>query len=228
VSAAAIVADPLQKGHQTFVGVDDRVHAADPLLNLRAADPRRAWEHKALKRLRPLRPLLPGSLAVACDAIFAGDDRSSSIAFQDFFKVYPMSLVAVAGPTGVAGLAGRVWVVEPGIDPAGVAAVCERFASFASCAGCDVVIVCDVGAITHPDVATLSLLTRLQLTARRSGRGIQLHRAQSRLIELIHLCGLGAVLPLYRASPLELGGQPKQGEEPVHIKEVVDPLDPSG
>jgi len=142
-----------------------------------------------------------------------------------------MSLPAIEGPTDVAGSAECVWVVEPGIDHAGIPAVCERFASFAessaACPGaCETVIVCDVGAITDPDLATLSLLARLQLTARRFGRGIQLHRAQDRLIELILFSGLGAVLPLRSESVRELRWEAEQGEEPVHVEEVVESLDP--
>ena len=139
-----------------------------------------------------------------------------------------------------------MWVVEPGIDQAGIAAACERFASFALSLAAGAVIICDVGAIAQPDPATLSLLARMQLTARRHGHGMQLHRAQRRLIELILFAGLNSVLPLYdRAgeagaaagrrgppqgggSALERGREAEQREEPVHVEEVVDPLDPSG
>jgi ABC-type transporter Mla MlaB component len=135
----------------------------------------------------------------------------------------------------------RVWVVEPGVGPAGIAAACERFAAFAACltpraspdaedsAAHTAVIVCDVGGITEPDLATVALLARMQLTARRLGRGIHLHRAQPRLVALILFTGLGAVLPLCSSGlVLQLGRQSEQREEPVHVEEVVDPLDPSG
>lgn len=126
----------------------------------------------------------------------------------------------------MAGFGERVWVVEPGVvDPAAIAGLCERFAAFAR-AGTGRVIICDVGAITDPDLATLSLLARLQMTARRLGCGIQLHRAQRRLIELILFSGLGGVLPLYCGLTLEPHREAEQGEEPLDIEEVVDPLDP--
>jgi ABC-type transporter Mla MlaB component len=129
----------------------------------------------------------------------------------------------------VAGVAERVWVVRPGIDRAGIEAVCEHFASFAaSLAPGEPTIICDVGEITHPDLVTLSLLARLQLTARRLGRGIQLHRAHDRLIELIVLSGLAAVLSLRCESAGEPQWQAEQGEEPVHVEEVVERLDPPG
>ncbi|HEX6685648.1 MAG TPA: STAS domain-containing protein [Candidatus Limnocylindrales bacterium] len=121
----------------------------------------------------------------------------------------------------------QVWVVEPGIDPAGIPGLCERFAAFvAECDG--EVVVCDVGALARPDAVALSALARMQLTARRLGRGIQLHRAQRRLIELIGFAGLGGVLPLYSGLVLELGREAEQREQPVHVEEVVDPLDPPG
>jgi STAS domain len=126
----------------------------------------------------------------------------------------------------VVGFGERVWVVESGVDAARIAGHCERFAAFAATGTDREVIVCDVGAIIHPDLAALSLLARLQLIARRHGRGIQLYRAQHRLIELILFAGLGGVLPLYRGLALELHGQAEQGEEPLDIEEVVDPLDP--
>ncbi|HZM79544.1 MAG TPA: STAS domain-containing protein [Candidatus Limnocylindrales bacterium] len=139
-----------------------------------------------------------------------------------------MSLFAIHGPTGVTGMVNRVWVVEPGIDHAGIAAACERFVSFMGDVPGDSVIICDVGAITRPDLATLALLARMQLTARRLGSGIRLHRAQDRLVELILFSGLGGVLPLSSELVRELGREAEQGEEPVHVEEVVDPLDPSG
>lgn len=155
-----------------------------------------------------------------------------------------MSLPRIAGHSRVAVFAQRVWVVEAGIDHAGIGAACERFAAFVGSFASGPVIVCDVGAIAHPDLATVSLLARMQLTARRHGRGIQLHRAQRSLIDLILLAGLDAVLPLYaeQSSPavgrrgpprasgsaLELGRQAEQREEPVDVEEVVDGLDPSG
>jgi ABC-type transporter Mla MlaB component len=125
----------------------------------------------------------------------------------------------------MAGFAERVWVVQPGVDHAGIAVVCESFASFASSEQ-DRIIVCDVGAITDPDLATVSLLARMQLTARRLGGAIRLHRAQPRLVELILFSGLAAVLPLAADLSLELGRQAEQREEPVHVEEVVEPFDP--
>lgn len=140
-----------------------------------------------------------------------------------------MSLPVIAGL--ICMRAERVWVVGPGIDHAGIAAACESFASFAECPGGDRLILCDVSAVAHPDLAIVALLARLQLTARRLGRGILLHRAQPRLVEMILFSGLGGVLPLSSGLPsgltLEPGWEAEQREQPVHVEEVVDPLDPA-
>jgi hypothetical protein len=127
----------------------------------------------------------------------------------------------------MAGFAERVWVVEPGIDRAGIAAVCERFASFAAADPAQPLIICDVGAVTDPDLVILSMLARMQLTARRLGCTIRLRRAQPRLTGLILFSGLGAVLPICSGLPLEAGWEAEQGEQPVHVEEVVDPPDPA-
>lgn len=64
-------------------------------------------------------------------------------------------------------------------------------------------VVCDVGEISHPNAATIEVLARLQLTARRLGGGIRLHNANQRLCELLVLTGLDAVLPAHRATPID-------------------------
>lgn len=68
------------------------------------------------------------------------------------------------------------------------------------------VVVCDVGELRHPDCATVDELARLQLTARRHGRGIVLRRAAPELRELIGLCGLADVLAIVSDEPGEGGG----------------------
>lgn len=116
-----------------------------------------------------------------------------------------MNLTASTGLSDMTRFAERVWVVESDIDREAIPELCERFAVFVAGSD-DEVIVCDVGAIAFPDAACLSALARMQLTARRLGRRIQLHRAQRSLIELILLSGLGGVLPLYTG--LRVGGEP--------------------
>ena len=57
-------------------------------------------------------------------------------------------------------------------------------------------VVCDLGLLDGTDAGTVDALARLQLTARRLGRQIQLHHASSELQELLALVGLRDVLPL--------------------------------
>ncbi|MDQ3660482.1 MAG: STAS domain-containing protein [Actinomycetota bacterium] len=57
-------------------------------------------------------------------------------------------------------------------------------------------VVCDLGALDRPDAGTVDALARLQLSARRLGRQIQLRNAPGELRELVALMGLSDVLPL--------------------------------
>ena len=56
-------------------------------------------------------------------------------------------------------------------------------------------VVCDVGALDHPDADTIDLLCRLQLAARRLGRRVLLLDAGGELRELIAWTGLSEVMP---------------------------------
>jgi anti-anti-sigma regulatory factor len=55
-------------------------------------------------------------------------------------------------------------------------------------------IVCDVGEVVEPDLATIDTLARLQLTARREGCEIRLRDASKELWDLLVLVGLDDVL----------------------------------
>ena len=59
----------------------------------------------------------------------------------------------------------------------------------------DVPVYCDVGRIALVDAALVEALARLQLTARRSGRGFMLRHAARELEELIAFMGLTEALP---------------------------------
>ena len=87
-------------------------------------------------------------------------------------------------------------------------------------------ILCDVGALIDPDLATVDALARLQLTARRLGYGIRLLGACGELLELLALCGLDEVVSLPEALPLEPRGQAKQREPSPRVEEEGDPGDP--
>ncbi|WP_242902818.1 STAS domain-containing protein [Actinomadura terrae] len=58
-------------------------------------------------------------------------------------------------------------------------------------------VVCDVGELARPDMATLEILLRMQLTARRLGHEIRLYRPNAELVQLLELIGMADTLPLY-------------------------------
>jgi hypothetical protein len=87
-------------------------------------------------------------------------------------------------------------------------------------------LVCDVGAIVEPDAVTIDAIARLQLTARRLGRRIQLRDASGRLLELLAFVGLSEVLPLGAASGIETSGQAEEREQAGRVEEERDPADP--
>jgi ABC-type transporter Mla MlaB component len=86
--------------------------------------------------------------------------------------------VAIAGP----------------VDRADIARLCERIRVLLAADGADLVV-CDVGALVAADAATVDVLARLQLTARRLGGRIRIRHASSELLDLLALTGLREVLP---------------------------------
>jgi anti-anti-sigma regulatory factor len=81
------------------------------------------------------------------------------------------------------------------------------------------VVVCDLTAVTRPDVVTVEALARLRLTARRHGCTLVIRGRDPNLGGLIGLLGLDDALP-------EAGREPEQREEPRGVEEVVDGSDP--
>lgn len=57
-------------------------------------------------------------------------------------------------------------------------------------------VVCDIGAVRDPDLATLDAVTRLALAARREGAVIEFHRACPELSDLLEMAGLTDVVTL--------------------------------
>jgi len=88
-------------------------------------------------------------------------------------------------------------------------------------------IVCDVGGLVDPDAVAVDALARLQLTARRLGRRIGLRHACGELQELLTLMGLGDVLPISGALPLEPQGQAEEREQSRGVEEECDSADPT-
>ena len=85
-------------------------------------------------------------------------------------------------------------------------------------------IVCDVGAIAHPDAGTIDALARLQLTTKRLGGRLRLRHVGKELRELLELAGLDDVL-LLAGTSFEARGQPEEGEQASGIEEEADPGD---
>jgi ABC-type transporter Mla MlaB component len=110
-----------------------------------------------------------------------------------------------------------------------IPAVCERARRLLE--GCDAgPVVCDVGALAEPDAITIDALARLQLTARRLGRRVELRRACEELEDLLELTGLREVLTgggAVVASAVEAWGEPEQREQALGVEEEADPRDPT-
>jgi len=101
--------------------------------------------------------------------------------------------------------------------------VCERARALLELREVDTVV-CRVGAL-DPDAVTIDVLARVQLTARRQGRRIELEGVGVELRELLVFAGLGEVLPLVGASSVEPRGQPEEREQPLGVEEEADPGD---
>ena len=110
---------------------------------------------------------------------------------------------------------------------AAIAGLCARVRVMLEGSGADLVV-CDVSSVGDPDAGTLDALARMQLTAQRLGRRVQLRHACADLQDLVAFTGLGDVLPLYGALRLEAGRQPEEGEESRGVEEEADPDDPAG
>jgi hypothetical protein len=89
-------------------------------------------------------------------------------------------------------------------------------------------VVCDVGALTDPDLGAVEELARAQLTARRLGLEVGLRYASRELCEVLDLVGLCDVLPTVAALSRESSGEIEQREEGLRVQEEADPGDPAG
>ena len=83
-------------------------------------------------------------------------------------------------------------------------------------------VVCDVARIRRPDVATVDLLARLALIARRQGLQMALAGVPVDLSVLLALAGLNEVPGLC----LEPEGEAERGEDALDVEEEGDPGDP--
>jgi hypothetical protein len=83
-------------------------------------------------------------------------------------------------------------------------------------------IVCDVGALVRPDLATVDALARLALVLRRNGMNLRLDHASR------DLCHLLAFVGLREALGVEPGGEPEEREQRLGVEEGSKPHDPAG
>ena len=88
------------------------------------------------------------------------------------------------------------------------------------------IVVVDVSALAEPDPAILDALVRLQLAAQRRGASVRLENACPVLVDLLALAGLSEVLPVLRASGVEMDRQAEERKE-VLVDEEVEPGDAS-
>ncbi|HKW78562.1 MAG TPA: hypothetical protein VJQ09_05630 [Candidatus Limnocylindria bacterium] len=58
----------------------------------------------------------------------------------------------------------------------------------------DELVLCEAGALTRPDLATVDALARLALAARRTGRRTRVRHASAALKYLLDLAGLADVV----------------------------------
>jgi ABC-type transporter Mla MlaB component len=102
---------------------------------------------------------------------------------------------------------------------ADVPALCERLrlALEASDAVC---VICDVRALTRPDAVAIDAVARLQLTARRLGRRLQLRHASAELQALLAFVGLSGVVQLSGMSRLR--AEAEEREQRVGVEERVE------
>ena len=82
-------------------------------------------------------------------------------------------------------------------------------------------LICDVGGVISPDLATIEALCRFRLAIADRGYAVQLRDASPGLRELLGLCGLDGALPLVDE------GQSEQREQSVGVEKEVEPGDPT-
>jgi ABC-type transporter Mla MlaB component len=118
-------------------------------------------------------------------------------------------------------------VIAGPMTGAAIAGLCARVRVMLEGSGDADLVICDVSSVGEPDAGTIDALARMQLTARRLGRRVQLRHACADLQDLVAFTGLGDVLPHYGLR-LEAGRQPEEGEESRGVEEEADPDDTSG
>lgn len=91
------------------------------------------------------------------------------------------------------GLPPVVWPLGPVLSRADIPALCEQLSVVVRHGGVRLVLY-DVSDVILHDAVLVEALLRLQLTARRCGGCIRVHRASPQLLDLLAATGLKAVL----------------------------------
>ena len=104
-----------------------------------------------------------------------------------------MSSAVAGGPT-VMTTAAILFPVGPAVRREQIPGLCAALAELFG-AEPDAAVVCEVAASARPDVVLAEALARLQLTARRHGRHLEVRGAGCELRGLLDLLGLGCLLP---------------------------------
>jgi ABC-type transporter Mla MlaB component len=94
--------------------------------------------------------------------------------------------------TEPAGLPPPIWLLGPQLRRSDIPGLCEMLAVMIRDGGATVVL-CDVSRV-RADTVLVETLLRLQLTARRLGGRIRVHRAMADMLELLALVGVSDVL----------------------------------
>ena len=113
-----------------------------------------------------------------------------------------------------------VWVISGPIAQGDAGRLCEALCAVLRSSEARVVV-CDVGGLTA-DIVTVDALARLQLTARRLGRRIELRHGTPELARLLAFAGLAEVLGV---GPRR---QAEEREQPFRVEERVDRGDAPG
>ncbi|MER5301661.1 MULTISPECIES: STAS domain-containing protein [Streptomyces] len=118
-------------------------------------------------------------------------------------EVHAPNLVVVAGP----------------VRQDDIPRLCADLRAAALASGADEVI-CDVGAVTTADLATVEAVARLRLAARRSGTGLRLRGPAPALWALLRLVGLAELC-------VEVERDAEEREPPLGVEEAVESGDPA-
>ncbi|GHH86482.1 STAS domain-containing protein [Streptomyces capitiformicae] len=127
-----------------------------------------------------------------------------------------MSYVRLAGLPFVDAMTPAVLVLAGPLTRDGVPGLCDDVRALLDATGAGTVV-CDVGGIGPPGLATIDALARMQLAARRAGGRIRLRDPDPSLRALLGLVGLA----------FDVEGEAEEGEPAGGVEKAVEPGDPA-